>query len=560
MKTFTIYDAQGNAIKLSDSDYVSEGGEGRIFRKNNYIYKLYHDPNGVIDAQKLNELSVLQRPNILSPLGHIFSDKRLPLGFFMVYAPDTVPLPKVFTSSFRNRNRITDDMSVRLVERMIDTIQYIHEKDILIVDGNEFNYLVNGSNFVDPYFIDVDSYQTKTHPAKVIMPSIRDWQSSNFSKETDWFSFGIIATQIFVGVHPFKGTHPNFKMGDIKERVLKNVSIFNPKTSVPPAARSFDLIPQEYRKWLEEMFERGKRLPPPQVITKIISKPQVTMVKGSNKFVITKLFETDSPILGVSFINGHRIIYTDGAVYLDAHKYPLDSKTAGIIYRDNVPYAVDIKDGYIHIEQFMNKQVVNGVAIKATAKLIVDNRVYVLQGDKFVEIKINSFGGKPTITVGNAWNVMPNSTRVFREIVVEDMLGKIYLLVPMRENACQLIAVPELDKSRILDGKYEDGIASFLIFKNGEYNRLVIQFNESFTSYSTKVSRDVEVYGINMVSLPNGIFAILDENGTLELGSRKAALSKLITDTNVDTDAILCHDGTEVRFALGKEFFSLKMK
>lgn len=560
MKTFTLYDSVGTQIKISDSDYVSEGGEGRIYIKNNLVYKIYIDEKDVIDAHKLKELSVLQRPNILSPKDHVFNDKHMPVGFFMDYATNTIPLPRLFTSSFRNRSQVSPEMSIKLVEKMIDTIQYIHEKDILIVDGNEFNYLVDGNTFVDPYFIDVDSYQTKNFPAKVIMPSIRDWQSKVFSKETDWYSFAIIATQIFIGIHPFKGSHPDFKPGEMKERMLRNISIFNSKSSVPSATRPFNLIPAEYQKWFSEIFESGKRLPPPQIVTKTISKPSVTIMKGSNKFVITKLFEAEEQILGVTFAAGHRIIYTDGSVYLDAHQYSLSSKTAGIVYHNNVPYSVDIVDGMLDIHNFMNKSPANGIRIKADAKLVIDNRVYVLSDNKFSEIKISEMNGKTFFTVGNTWNVMPNSTKIFREVVVQDILGKAYLLVPVRENACHLVAVPELDKCRILDGKYEDNVAVFLVFKDGIYSRIMFKFYSSFAYYEPQVEKDVSVYGINMVSLPNGVYALLDENGALELGSLKATTKNIITGTGIDTNSILCHEGTDVKFALGKEFYSLKMR
>lgn len=564
MSTLTVYDENGKQIKLTDNDYVSEGGEGKIFIKNNLVYKIYHDSKNVISKTKLGELSFPDKPNIIAPQGFVYNDKRLPLGYTMANASNTVPLPRLFTTSFRNRNSITPEMSISLVEKMIDTIQYIHEKKVLIVDGNEFNYLIDGHTFIDPFFIDVDSYQTASSPAKVIMPSIRDWQSKSFTEMTDWFSFAIIATQIFVGIHPFKGSNPDFDSIDIKdrikERVLKNVSIFNKKTSVPPSTRSFNLIPKEYMDWFVNMFENGKRLPPPQIVTKFIQKPQVVISRGSNKFIITKLFETEGDILGVNFINGHRIIYIDGAVYLNAHKYPLASKSAGIIYHNNNPYSVDIVDGLLSIENFMNKEKAGGVSIKATGKLLIDNRIYIICDSRLSEIKLTEFGGKVNITVGNTWNILPNSTKTFREIIVEDILGKTYLMIPSRENACQQIAIPELDKCRILDGKFEDGIASFLIFKDNTYSRLIFTFDQSYSKYEIKEEKDISVYGINIVSLPNGIYTMMDEDGNIILGSRKASMQNIIKDTNIDPNAILCHDGTNVCYAIGNEFFSLRMK
>ena len=42
-----------------------------------------------------------------------------------------------------------------------------------------------------------------------------------------------------------------------------------------------------------------------------------------------------------------------------------------------------------------------------------------------------------------------------------------------------MIHIAELDKAKIIDAKYEDGVAAFLIFDSGSYNRFVITFNSS---------------------------------------------------------------------------------
>src|SRR5208282_6091526 len=136
--------------KLTDKNYLGEGGEGVIYLKDNLIYKIYHEKANVITPQKLAELSALKKDNIISPIDHIFNPNSLAIGYAMKYIADTVPLARLFTTSFRNRNNVTPEMATKLVEKMIETIHYIHQGNIIIVDGNEFNYLVDGADFITP--------------------------------------------------------------------------------------------------------------------------------------------------------------------------------------------------------------------------------------------------------------------------------------------------------------------------------------------------------------------------------------------------------------------------
>src|SRR4030042_7024396 len=139
-------------------------------------------------------------------------------------------------------------MIIHLVENIKKLIYFVHDKNCLIVDGNELNYLVN-NDFITPYMIDVNSWQTPSYNATAIMPSIRDWSTTTFSELTDWFSFAIISFQLFIGVHPFKGTHKKYRRNDFVNRVKDSVSVFNSQVSLPPSARDFNLIPGSYKDW-----------------------------------------------------------------------------------------------------------------------------------------------------------------------------------------------------------------------------------------------------------------------------------------------------------------------
>ena len=181
---------QGRKLSLNQKDYVTQGGEGKIFQKGNVAYKIYEDLNKMIPIGKIDELSKLDVPNIVRPKEIIYSPKKEILGFTMDWlGDDNYALCKLFTNTFRDANGITNDHATELVENIKNIIiAPIHEQKCLMVDGNEFNYLVR-PDFVTPLFIDVNSYQTKSFPPTAIMPSIRDWKNPNsFNEMSDWFT------------------------------------------------------------------------------------------------------------------------------------------------------------------------------------------------------------------------------------------------------------------------------------------------------------------------------------------------------------------------------------
>ena len=244
------------SVSLRPTDHLATGGEGAVYLKNGTIFKVFLDPqkaqaSGMAD--KIALLSKFQHPFIVAPQDVLLDEKHNVIGYYMPQASG-VPLMKTFTNSWRDLNAFTDTQSVKLVDNMRVAVQAAHDFGAVLVDANETNYLAEG---VEPRIIDVDSWQVGRHKATAIMPSVRDYHAKSFDANTDWYSWGIVSFQVFTGIHPYKGTHPDFKKGDLEARMRANASVFDSRVRLNAAVRDFSCVPAPLLDWYERVFEQG---------------------------------------------------------------------------------------------------------------------------------------------------------------------------------------------------------------------------------------------------------------------------------------------------------------
>jgi len=420
---------QGKKISLNQKDYVTQGGEGKIFQKGKTAYKIYDDVDKMIPLGKIEELSKLDSPNIVHPKYPVYSVKKEALGFTMDWlGDDNYALCKLFTNTFRDANGITNDHVIELVENIKNIIiAPIHEQNCLMVDGNELNYLVR-SDFVTPLFIDVNSYQTKSFPPTAIMPSIRDWSNPDeFSVLSDWFSFAIVSFQLFIGIHPFKGKHKKYKKNDFENRVKDCVSVFNKDVRLPPPARDFDLIPSQYKDWYYNLFEKGLRLPPPgdpgglkQIQVKTI------VVNSTDNFEIIEIKEFKSGII----YHNESVAKTKEKLYIGNNDYKV-SQDVEVLFTPfkNVPVLCKIDNGKIQLKS-LNSTEVHPIDLACTDKMIINDTLFIKNRGQLTEIQFTDTGNVIPY-VQQVWNIEEKSSKLFSNIVVQSVLGRAYVCIPL---------------------------------------------------------------------------------------------------------------------------------
>lgn len=550
-------------ITITDRNYITEGGEGKIYGKQNLIYKIYIDQKKTIPEGKIEELSILDNDMIVRPIHSIYnkiSNQRI--GFTMNWIKDTVPLCKMFTNDFWKNNNIDNNIITKVLLNIEKGINFIHNKKCLMVDGNEMNYLVNGLNFEIPYFIDVDSYKTPSYPATAFTPSIKDYHSKCFNEQTDWFSFGILATQLMIGIHPYKGSHPKFKRSDLVGRMKTNVSIFNKDVSIPSATRDLRNIPVDFKEWLVDMFEKGKRIPPPGIIkaTKIFVKEIVKTISIIFDLVLDRKSENED-IIGYE----NNFLITKNKFLTKKTEYNRSIDEIIVYTNKDNPVFISIKDKYLNITKPGHTPVKTN--IQCYIKTVINDKLVVLNEDKLMEISLNEYDNITPI-VKTFWSVMPNSTKLYKGIVCQNVLGVKYFIIPFQGSGsltpCIIKAIPELREHRIISAKHECGIVNVITLNTNTsaYDSLIFNFNNDYTSYEYIREEDVNIHEPNFTVLDNGTFVRINTNDTVEIRNVSLGLNKvkLLSDKAVTFDMKLYKKNSIVYISKGKELYKMSIK
>lgn len=555
-------------ITLNKSDFAASGGEGDIYKKGSQVFKIYHDPKNVIQSGKLKELQEIKSDKVIKPNFFILDSRGNHIGFTMNLV-NGIPLCQLFTTPFRQRENIDNNTIIELVEDIKLTTNVIHKAHCLVVDGNENNYLTDSKTFKTAYFIDVACYKTPTFPPTALMPSVKDWHTKGFTELSDWFAFAIISCQLFIGLHPFKGTHPNYKKGDFESRMKNNISIFNPKVSVPAPTRDFGLIPSKYMDWYIKLFEKGQRLLPPDLPGQIVvNEVKVKLIQSTNSFVIELIKEFPEDILFCNTINGEIVVKTKSKTFIGKKEFQTNHKDE-IIFTNKfiVPIKVNNDNGKLNLTLLQNN-VMNNLScpdLDCDEFMILDNTLYVRDKDKVFELEFIEMNNRIVTVIKTSFDIMLNSSKVFRGVIYQDVFRKSYLVIPIPKvgsnSLCIIKEIPELESYKIIDGKYLNKVCCLALSKNGKYYLMILNFDDQFSNYSVRLIEDINIPLINITVLDNGIVIMFNDE-KLEIFSNNINNQniKSFDDSQIDSSMKLCNDGSKTMFYKGKKLYSIKVK
>jgi hypothetical protein len=550
-------------IRLGRSEFKAQGGEGAVYVKGSNAYKIYFDPTRCIPQAKIDELSVLVQPNIIRPLELLIDGRNRPAGYSMRAIGKAHALCQLFPRAFRQRNNLTPDLSLRLVRQLQTGVSHIHSRGILIVDLNEMNFLV-AADFSELFFIDVDSYQTPSFPATVLMESVRDRHAKTFSTDSDWFSFAVVSFQMFVGIHPFKGTYPAFQhlpdnTTKLDERMRANVSVLHTGVSVPAACLPFSVIPPNYLDWYRAMFEQGRRLPPPQAVQAVIivAGPAVGQSIASRKFEVREVREFDSEIIWHDGV----ITATEQSVYFNGQKYPrppFDAKLTITPRRQHLIAAyhdgAQLRFRDLTMDRLIETRVEGEEVMLSHGQLYIKQHEHIFAID-FVELPNNTLLGLRSVA-----NVMMNSTRMFDGVAIQNLLGANYASIPSG-GGCHQVRLAELDGAQIVSAKLYRNVLIVLVTNAGQYDKYVFRFVKDFGSYDIRVLPDVTTPDVEFTVLDTGVVLHLIDDDKLEIFSSAKDSIKIsvVEDEALKDDLKLFHTGKQALMAKGRKLYKFKM-
>ncbi|MCF8019877.1 MAG: hypothetical protein K9L62_10800 [Vallitaleaceae bacterium] len=553
----------GQQMNLSQRDYVAKGGEGSIYRKGDIAFKIYEDLNKMIPVAKIGELSQLNHDSIVRPQNVVYDEKKHEVGFTMNWlGGNIVALCKLFTNTFRKNNNIENDQIIELVENIKNVTQFIHERKFLIVDNNELNYMVS-EDFVNPYLIDVNAWKTPSYPPTAIMPSIRDWTTDNFTPLSDWFSFAIISFQLFVGIHPYKGKHKKYRKNDFRKRVIDCISVFNSEVALPPTTRDFNLIPSAYKDWYYQVFENGARKPPPPIPGMAgVAQVLVQIIKSTDNFDIRELVKFKEEILFHNATLG--LTKTKERIYIGKTEYKVDVNVEVIFTPlENAPMLVKIENKRIRFKAFSGNN--PSIDLECTDMMIINNTLFLKNKERLMELTFKQFNDKIHPIIKTTWSIEPNSSQMFSGVVVQSVLGKTYLAIPLPsfdKSSFMIKAIPELNEYRIMDAKYENKICVLTGYKGGVYSRFIIIFDDKHTKYTLRQVNDVDYATINFTCLDNGVCVLITDDDAIEIFLNRIDKDavKRIEDPIINSTMRLCKEGNQVRFFRNNKVYEIKMR
>ncbi len=421
-----VYVPGEGPISLRAADFVARGGQGSVYARGDTAYKVFDDPLAAPPAGKVAELGCVTDPHLIRPDQVLLDSDGAPVGYTMRYLRDAWPLCRLFTRTFRERYGVLPATRVRLVARMARTVAALHAAGVTVVDLNELNVLVSPA-FDAAFFIDADSYQTPSYPATAVAEGIVDRHATPgvFDAKTDWFAFAVTTFQLLVGVHPYRGVHPEAK--GLDARMRGNLSVFDPRVRVPPSAEPFSDIPPRLRAWYEAVFELGERRPPPldlDVPAPPPLPPGEVLVTPRHGLRIQLRREPD----------GVRL-------------FDLDAATA-------IPTTTRADDAVVYA-----------------------NRLYLRSGENLLELRLHDAGPRILPVARVVGRVHRHATQLFPGAAIQSLLGATFVSRFVAPGRCPQTRVPELDGYRVVDARADHDALRVLAERGGVYDRLTLRFH-----------------------------------------------------------------------------------
>lgn len=566
-------------VVLRPANYITTGGEASIYKVNDLIVKVFTDTQKMSAdkmVEKVGILSKLSHKFIVNPFGVAEDEKHNPVGYYMGFV-EGEPMSRVFTTAFRQRDGFSDQDAIQLVHNMREVPIFAHSHGAILVDANELNWLMRRDTQPEPRIVDVDSWQIGTRwPARVIMPSIRDYHSQIFDEHSDWFSWGIVTFQLFSGIHPYKGRHPDYKATELERRMRDNISVFNREVHLNAAVRDFSCIPGPLLDWYQRVFEHGERTQPPSPLDKTHTttiirqiKPVPTAASGALVFELILSAVPNNPIIrtypcGVAVRGDGSLVEMQGKITLRLVSVQGKPLSAGAeIVRTERGYLIADQGQFQHVTAMTQEDL--RIGMNHYGVLRSGNRLFAITDRGLTELNLMETAPKgalpkPILTIGQTWPVMRLATEWFDGLGVQNSLGAKYLILPFGDKGVSFVRTPELDHVNVVSAKAGHRFVTVVALdKNGDYQKFEFCLDGDYAKY-TLWTGTTDSPDLNLAILPSGVCATIVQDGELSIFVPQNGNVNKVPDKKVATDMQLGTWGDRVIYIQKGEVWWVKMK
>lgn len=572
----------GSVVTLTQNHFVAAGGQASVYINKGTAFKIYADPANAIPEAKFKILSSINDDHVIKPQAILLDEKLNNIGYTMQEVKSKVTLGHLFTKNFRDRNKITQDQIVNISAKIRERLPHIHLAKALVVDLNAMNMLVPDT-FDDVYFIDVDSYQVNGYPATFLNPNVRDYtvtSHTGWSELTDWYSYAVLMFNLYIGVHPYGGNHTLTDSMPAKDRMeyrmRNNISAFQKGARLPGCANPFNVIPSNFKDWLVAVLEDGKRAVPPDPrggpAAVILSGYVRPMVLSGGKLDITELtdykdwtvlqyVESGNSTLALVCNNGvSRLIHNGRCIY-EGKTIPGETYI-GFTPRKNNPIGLNCyKDKLTFFDYGNKKSEVLGINANDIAQS--GDRFYIRNETKVLEVEFFEQVDSCLVMASHCVaDVLERASTLYEGVVIQNMLGSIYISLFPKSKSGYQIKVPELDKLKIIDAKFSGGVLMVIGEQKGKYHRFIFRFDENFREYDVRKVDDVQLSGLNFITLASGICIVITEEEKLEAFSNKkdSKSVKVVDDPSIGSDMRLMIVNGQAAFERDHKVYKLSLK
>lgn len=571
----TVYTDQGKRLTLTPQMHIATGGEGSVYAQGDTVYKLYLDPRKAQQLRIADKLAVLQQlrhPGIAAPNGALRDKSGAFIGLTLPRVEGEA-LCRLYTNTWQQANQFTAKEAAQVTLAMRDIVAHAHGQGAVMVDANELNWLVHG---VRPTVIDVDSWQVPGFPASAIMASIRDPQATaGFTAGSDWYAWAIVTFQLWCGIHPFKGVHPDFARTAMEERMRANASVYDARVRWPAATRPLTGIPVRLSSWYEQVFSGATRTAPPADLsaaaTQTAPRLRVRQTAGGSASVAqARIANAGGEVL--TALGDMLVVRTPAglALWSSKTKKPVlwvSSEDCAQLLKNQAAYVstpevtglirlVPDEGLYVKTESEPERLV---LALRGSALWQGGGRTFLWvpgASNGLVELYLGKPGDKTVLAAERQWPLSALSSRAFQGCIVQDCLGTPFVAVPEGKGLVQLRA-SALVGHRIVDAialDSENVWVSAIRRSDGQAVRMhLAAATLGFECVSTDPVDNTALVGARL-STGVGVLRLEDD---LRLSRGKS--SKTTANCGLSADAQLFASGASLMLYEGSEVSTLTL-